>query len=69
MGEKGGSESAAGRSISRMANRKDSVVMASSGNVFADLGLPNAEELNTKLRLCPFLGYVGEGAFGRTGRD
>ena len=24
----------------------------SSGNVFADLGLPNAEELNTKLRLC-----------------
>src|ERR1035441_347387 len=24
----------------------------SSGNVFADLGLPNAEELGTKLRLC-----------------
>jgi predicted XRE-type DNA-binding protein len=27
-------------------------VEVSSGNVFADLGLPNAEELGTKLRLC-----------------
>jgi predicted XRE-type DNA-binding protein len=27
-------------------------VEVGSGNVFADLGLPNAEELNTKLRLC-----------------
>ena len=28
------------------------VVEVSSGNVFADLGLKNAEELGTKLRLC-----------------
>jgi predicted XRE-type DNA-binding protein len=35
-----------------MAKRKSNVITASSGNVFADLGLPNAEELNTKLRLC-----------------
>jgi predicted XRE-type DNA-binding protein len=27
-------------------------VEVGSGNVFADLGLPNAEELGTKLRLC-----------------
>jgi hypothetical protein len=27
-------------------------VTASSGNVFRDLGLKNAEELDTKLRLC-----------------
>jgi predicted XRE-type DNA-binding protein len=32
-----------------MTKRKDVVV---TGNVFADLGLPNAEELGTKLRLC-----------------
>ena len=35
-----------------MANPKSRAVTASSGNVFTDLGLPNAEELNTKLRLC-----------------
>lgn len=35
-----------------MAKRKNNVVTASGGNVFADLGLPNAEELGTKLRLC-----------------
>jgi predicted XRE-type DNA-binding protein len=34
-----------------MAKSKNSVVTASSGNVFADLGLPNAEELGTKVRL------------------
>ena len=35
-----------------MANAtKNVVVEESSGNVFADLGLPNAEELGTKLRL------------------
>jgi predicted XRE-type DNA-binding protein len=28
------------------------VVEVSSGNVFADLGLKNAEELGTKVRLC-----------------
>jgi predicted XRE-type DNA-binding protein len=31
---------------------KTPVVEVGSGNVFADLGLPNAEELCTKLRLC-----------------
>ncbi|MGA1983558.1 MAG: helix-turn-helix transcriptional regulator [Acidobacteriaceae bacterium] len=36
-----------------MPNAKKAVTAeVSSGNVFADLGLPNAEELNTKLRLC-----------------
>jgi predicted XRE-type DNA-binding protein len=35
-----------------MGHRKDSHgVLPSSGNVFADLGLPNAEERQTKLRL------------------
>ena len=34
-----------------MAKSKINVVTASSGNVFADLGLPNAEELGTKVRL------------------
>jgi predicted XRE-type DNA-binding protein len=35
-----------------MAHQKNIVTTPSSGNVFADLGLPNAEELGTKLRLC-----------------
>jgi predicted XRE-type DNA-binding protein len=35
-----------------MAKDSKAIVEASSGNVFADLGLPNAEELGTKLRLC-----------------
>jgi predicted XRE-type DNA-binding protein len=30
----------------------------SSGNVFADLGLYNAEELNTKLRLCVVINKI-----------
>ena len=36
-----------------MTNRKNGkrTVMRSSGNVFADLGLPNAEEEKTKVRL------------------
>jgi len=36
-----------------MTNRKNGkrMVVRSSGNVFADLGLPNAEERKTKLRL------------------
>jgi len=34
-----------------MTSSEISVVTASSGNVFADLGLPNAEELGTKVRL------------------
>jgi predicted XRE-type DNA-binding protein len=34
-----------------MTRSEISVVTASSGNVFADLGLPNAEELGTKVRL------------------
>ncbi len=37
---------------SDMAKMRQAVVEASSGNVFADLGLPNAEELGTKVRLC-----------------
>jgi predicted XRE-type DNA-binding protein len=36
-----------------MANRKNGrrIVLRSSGNVFADLGLPNAEKEKTKVRL------------------
>jgi predicted XRE-type DNA-binding protein len=35
-----------------MAKVRQAVVQASSGNVFADLGLANADELWTKVRLC-----------------
>jgi predicted XRE-type DNA-binding protein len=34
------------------------VVTASSGNVFADLGLPNVEELGTKVRLATSLNAI-----------
>ena len=34
-----------------MAKRKTDAIEKSSGNVFADLGLPDAAELNTKVRL------------------
>ena len=33
-------------------------VIASSGNVFADLGLPDAAELHTKARLCAALNRI-----------
>ena len=39
-------------------SKKVSVAEVSSGNVFADLGLPNAEELNTKLRLCVVINKI-----------
>jgi len=39
---------------------KDVVFEVSSGNVFADLGLPNAEELGTKLRLCVVINKILE---------
>jgi hypothetical protein len=34
--------------------RNDAAGTESSGNVFADLGLPNAGELKTKVRLAAF---------------
>jgi len=40
--------------------RKNSIATQSSGNVFADLGLPNAEELGTKLRLCVAINRILE---------
>src|ERR1017187_4840206 len=43
-----------------MAKRKSNAVTPSSGNVFADLGLPNAEELGTKLRLCVVINKILE---------
>jgi predicted XRE-type DNA-binding protein len=43
-----------------MAKRKYNVVTASSGNVFADLGLENAEELGTKVRLAASLNAILE---------
>jgi len=44
---------------SDMAKRKNEVVATvSSGNVFADLGLPNAEELGTKVRLAASLNAI-----------
>ena len=41
-----------------MAKAKNSVVTASSGNVFADLGLKNADELGTKVRLAASLNAI-----------
>ena len=41
-----------------MDKRKGVVVTASSGNVFADLGLANAEELGTKVRLAASLNAI-----------
>ncbi len=43
-----------------MAKTKELVFEVSSGNVFADLGLPNAEELGTKLRLCVVINKILE---------
>ena len=41
-----------------MAKSKNSLVTESSGNVFADLGLPNAEELGTKVRLAASINSI-----------
>jgi predicted XRE-type DNA-binding protein len=38
--------------------KKISEAEVSTGNAFADLGLPNAEELNTKLRLCVVINKI-----------
>ena len=43
-----------------MAKRRERVFEVSSGNVFADLGLPNAEELGTKVRLAVSLNAILE---------
>ncbi|WP_220465007.1 helix-turn-helix transcriptional regulator [Granulicella sp. 5B5] len=43
-----------------MAKTSKAVVEASSGNVFADLGLADAEELGTKLRLCVVVNRILE---------
>lgn len=43
-----------------MAKRKSNAVTASSGNVFADLGLVDAEELGTKVRLAASLNAILE---------
>ena len=45
-----------------MANRKSKPhVVPSSGNVFADLGLPNAEEKQTKVRLAVAINQIVQG--------
>jgi predicted XRE-type DNA-binding protein len=41
-----------------MAKQRNSVVTQSSGNVFADLGLPNAEELGAKVRLAAWINAI-----------
>jgi predicted XRE-type DNA-binding protein len=41
-----------------MAKVKNDTVTESSGNVFADMGLPNAEELKTKVRLAAALNRI-----------
>ncbi len=41
-----------------MATRSNPVVTQSSGNVFADLGLPNAEELGAKVRLAASINAI-----------
>jgi predicted XRE-type DNA-binding protein len=43
-----------------MAKRAEDQVIRSSGNVFADLGLPDAAELDTKARLCATLNRIVE---------
>jgi len=43
-----------------MARAIENQVIASSGNVFADLGLPDAAELDTKVRLCAALNLIVE---------
>src|ERR1035441_3882367 len=43
-----------------MAKRAEDQVIRSSGNVFADLGLPDAAELHTKARLCAALNRIVE---------
>jgi len=45
-----------------MAMRKNRpAIVRSSGNVFADLGLPNAEEKHTKVRLAVTINQIIEG--------
>jgi predicted XRE-type DNA-binding protein len=41
-----------------MAKQDNNVVTPSSGNVFADLKLPNAEELQTKVRLAASINAI-----------
>ncbi len=43
-----------------MAKRAQDQVIQSSGNVFADIGLPDAAELDTKARLCAALNLIVE---------
>jgi len=43
-----------------MTKRAEDQVVRSSGNVFADLGLPDAVELHTKTRLCAALNLIIE---------
>jgi predicted XRE-type DNA-binding protein len=43
-----------------MARVSNELVTRGSGNVFADLGLPDAAELQTKVRLCAALNRVVE---------
>lgn len=43
-----------------MAKATTDQVIRSSGNVFADLGLPDAAELHTKARLCAALNRIVE---------
>jgi predicted XRE-type DNA-binding protein len=43
-----------------MAKHAANQVIRSSGNVFADLGLPDATELQTKARLCAALNRIVE---------
>jgi len=38
----------------------EEAVIRSSGNIFADLGLPDAAELDTKARLCATINRVVE---------
>ena len=43
-----------------MPNQVTEAVVRSSGNVFADLGLPDAAELDTKARLCAAINRIVE---------
>ena len=58
---KGTVEDRATEMMRRNMAREDAArVVQSSGNVFADLGLPDAAELDTKVRLCAAINRIVE---------
>jgi len=46
--------------LKEMARKEQEKVIPSSGNVFADMGLPDADELDTKVRLAATIIHIVE---------